>query len=616
MPPGLLPYYLALAPSPSDARLAFAVARPMTADEDPGVSVCVEDPGPGTCVEVFRFSRFAGVLLGWSADAERLAFAQGTVLMTRDRDGGLQMSSLQDPVEAIGFDEGQRLWVLAGGRLEAIGDDRAVMAFDAVVAFAAHGWVAYARREVDGVGIHAVEGGQVRRLASIARPFESITLSIAGRYLVVAMLSAPCLDAIDACVLRIELSSARIDEILDCRLPTGFNAGPGLQVAIGPDGAVHAACELAACTQLWSLGPGRSPVPVTPDGFEVFEFALHPLGERLAVIASDTRTPEGGADRQLLLGQRIGDDWRFLPPMAGIHEMPRWRGDGRLEVLRGDDGAWVKARLDPDAPQPDPSDLAAQAASRLPCRLVAPASTTDTFDLLQFAGPRHRGTGILLLPRLHQQFVAGAQAFFFHHLLFSIARALAADGHAVAIVSGPGAIGRGQARRRLSQPYLTALPEVLVAAADLLRQRGCRSVGLLAGSLAAVPGLRVLGAGSAFSAAAFVAPLFEASIPITAPVRQHLLDPVAVRSFDAAAADLSVPVLVVHGALDEVAPLSQVVRLCQATGASGLVDVCLLEGEGHIFRKPGSWRCTASRIGTFFASALRAGRGWRSTAPG
>ena len=39
MPPGLLPYYLALAPSPSDARLAFAVARPMTADEDPGVSV-------------------------------------------------------------------------------------------------------------------------------------------------------------------------------------------------------------------------------------------------------------------------------------------------------------------------------------------------------------------------------------------------------------------------------------------------------------------------------------------------------------------------------------------------------------------------------------------------
>ena len=223
---------------------------------------------------------------------------------------------------------------------------------------------------------------------------------------------------------------------------------------------------------------------------------------------------------------------------------------------------------------------------------------SSDYDILRLPGPRHRRAAIVLLPRLHQQFVAGAQAYFFHHLLFSIATALAADGYDVVVLHGPGAIGRGRARREPEGSYMVQLGAAARDLVHVLRDEGCQSVGVLAGSMAAIAALRLAGLDSPFSAFAFVAPLFEASIPVTAPLRHLLVDDPAVVSLDVAACELARPVLIVHGARDEVAPFSQVALVAR----HALVELCLLEDEGHIFTQPASWTRTQAAIHAFFAS--------------
>lgn len=593
MLPDVLPFYLAIESSPTDARIAFAVVRPVADDADLEVSVFLEDRN--ACIEVFRFSRLAFVHIAWSACGDLLAFAQNSTLMTRNADGALRLFALQGEVQLVGFDRDRRLWCLAGGRLEARFDGRVVAAINSVKSAAVCTTVVYCRRETVGVCLYLRDGDYEQRLACISENYELVKLTLRGTYLAAVLTSTSVRDQVSARILQFDLASSRMDTILDCQLPIGFNAGPGLAAVVTNAGDVYAAYEDGPCTRVWNLAPGRRAQPVSPDGFEVFDFVVHPDGNQLALIASDTRASLGTFDRQLLVGQRAGSSWRFLPPVAGVHDMPRWRADGLLEVLRGDTGRWIKSTHSPGQ---------AKAVPRAQIYVTALASGAVELDLLRLPGPDHRRSGIILLPRLHQQFAAGAQSLFFHHLLFSIARSLASDGYTVVTLSGPGAIGRGRRRRELAGSYLAHLRTALGEVVRTLRATGCQSVGILAGSLAAVPALRLLGQGSEFSACALVAPLFEASIPVTAPVRHHLLDDPHVQTLDAAAANLETPLFVVHGARDEVAPLSQVVRLCSRVPKASLIETCIFEDEGHIFKKLHSWQRAQSKIRAFFSSRM------------
>lgn len=593
--PDALPFYLALEPSPADERVALAVVRAGQAKGELGVSLIVDDRN--TELEVFRFSRLAPVCVTWSPSGRLLAFAQGTKLLIRNENGSLRLGSLPGDVQWLGFDRSERLWRLAGGTLTT---ELELDVIPGVEVAAACGLIAYCRLEPRGTCLYRIDGHTESLLVCISGDHATVKLSMRGPYLVAVLASAARQGQIAARVLRIHLPSGHVDTVLDRTLPCAFNAGPGLDASITTAGEVYAAFEDAPWTQLWQLGLGTKPKPVTPAGFEVFDFALSPAGDSLAVIASDTRQAQGSFERQLLVGRRAAGEWCFEPPIAGVHDMPRWRQDGALEILNGDVGRWRRAVY------PDRGKVQSNCTSG-PYR-VASLSGAVELDLLRLPGPEHRRFGVVLLPRLHQQFVAGAQSLFFHHLLFSIARGLAADGYTVVTFSGPGAIGRGRWRRELTGAYLPPLSAALNAIVRFLGESGCISFGLLAGSLAAVPALRLLGPCSAFSAAAFVAPLFEASIPVTTPVRNLLLDDALFPTFDAAAANLAVPVHIVHGAQDEVAPFSQVVRLCQRAGDPSLVTLHALANEGHIFRSMSAWIDTYSELSSFLAALGRPDR--------
>ncbi len=596
IPLDILPYYFALEPSPTDARSSFALTRLTPGQDEASVSIILEDQRQ--CSEIFRFTRLGFVKIAWSACGKFLAFAQHSNLMLRDPSGALRLISLPGDIQWLGFDRDGRLWSIADGRLEARIDSSTSTLTELVDGAVVADFAAYCRQEQSGLSIYVHDGNHHRQLACLADSTEytAVRLSLRGNYLIVVLASSSVDNRAQVRIVRFDLTTSGMETLLDEQLAFGFNAGPGIAAVTLRTGEVLAAFEKGACTRVWDLAPRMSPKAISPEGFEVFDFVLDSSEKEIAIIASDTHTPLGAAQRQLLFGRREGKQWAFSTPVAGIYDMPRWRMDGRLEVLCGDEGTWRKQVCDPnETGVVAPADW---------CTANHVSTEMVEYDFVRLPGPQHRQAAIILLPRIHQQFVAGAQSFFFHHLLFSIARGLALDGYTVVIPNGPGAIGRGHLRREPPGSYFGQLRSAIFDLANSLRAEGCKALGIFGGSLAAVPALRLLGPGTPFSACACVAPLFESSIPVTVPLKHHLVDDPAIESFGTAARNMQVPMLVIHGSSDEVAPLWQVTKLCKHVSDPALIELCILEEEGHIFKKPHSWERARMKIEVFFDSHL------------
>jgi alpha-beta hydrolase superfamily lysophospholipase len=300
----------------------------------------------------------------------------------------------------------------------------------------------------------------------------------------------------------------------------------------------------------------------------------------------------------LLLATKTRGEWRLVTRRSGAYHMPRWRNDGHLEILCGSSGRWSRRICYPDD---------AEEANDPPWIAHTQASAAGTvYDYLRLPGSENRCAGVILLPRLHQQFLAGAQPFFFHHALFCIARELALEGFTVTVLNGPGAIGRGRSQRESAQSYFADIRSAIHDLAQSLRAENCYTIGVLAGSMAAVPLLRLLGPQTHFAACALVAPLLEASIPVTDPVRPDLLDDPLIEALDDAVGQVQTPTLVVYGARDEVVPLDQMSRLYRRAPSPGIVELSVLEDEGHIFKQMSSWRHTLSTVESFFSAHLAA----------
>jgi len=63
----------------------------------------------------------------------------------------------------------------------------------------------------------------------------------------------------------------------------------------------------------------------------------------------------------------------------------------------------------------------------------------------------------------------------------------------------------------------------------------------------------------------------------------------------------------VRGAQDEVVPEGQILRLRNGIVRQDLIELCLLQEEGHVFRRAASWYRTQDVIQNFFASRLNQG---------
>src|SRR5262249_15073202 len=292
-----------------------------------------------------------------------------------------------------------------------------------------------------------------------------VELSLHGNYLAVALASTPDEDRAQAQVLRFDLTAAKAETLMDEHVAIGFNGGPGIRVSTLSTGEVLAAYENGPCTQLWLLAPGESPRPISPDGFEVFDYVADAGGTWLAIVASDTHTSLGASERQLLVGQREQSVWHFFRPMAGVYAMPRWRHDGRLEVLCGDNGRWSKRICTSGETEPvNGSEW---------CESFFVSKHSVEYDFVRLPGPLHRQAAVILLPRVHHECVVGAQSCFFFRLLFSISRSLASDGYSVLVLNGPGAIGRGRSRREPSGSYFGELRSAMDDLAESQRIEGC-----------------------------------------------------------------------------------------------------------------------------------------------
>ena len=593
----LLPYFFSTEPSPVHDSSAFAIARPVPKGVEAGISIVLEEAD--RCTEIFKFSRLGLVKIAWSHCGQLLAFAHDSTLMVRASNGELRLGSLNANVQWLGFDRDQQLWCVNGNRLEMFERGGMQTISESVESVAASTHLSYCRREDEGLRIYSVGKSSGKHSFFLPdMPADSrARLFSSGDYLLAVLQSAVVNRRSRVRIVRLNISTCETHTLLDEELAFGFNGGPSINAAVLETGDVFAAFETGDHTRVCALAPGMDgPEPISPEGFEVFDFALNGTGTRVAIIASDINTPDGACERQLLIGRRVdGGGWQFSKPSRGVYEAPRWRFNSGLEILQGSSGRWERTILDAD------QDFIEGASSPFSCH------SGPDYDFFDLPGPRHLNSAVILLPRFHQQFVAGGQSFFFNHLLFSVARGLADIGHCVVVLNGPGSVGRGRLRRELDGSYFCELRGAVSDLIQVLRTRGLQSFGILGGSMAAVPALRFACRGTSIAACAFVSPLFEASIPITEPWARFLRDDPNIESFEATAARAEAGLLVVRGAQDEVVPEGQILRLRNGIVRQDLIELCLLQEEGHVFRRAASWYRTQDVIQNFFASRLNQG---------
>lgn len=606
----MLPFYTGLAPSPTDGRSAFGVIRCVPDGVEPGVSVVLEDEV--LCQEIFRFDHLAPLRLAWNPSGDHLAFAQGTVMIVRDVEGNLHLETLPGNARWIGYDRDDRLWCLSEKTLIAWCGGRLELTIDDVEIASANRGACYVIRQSDGLRVYLHDGHRGRSLPWCPDVDEAPTVrfSADGRYLLVAARAGCERDRARAQIALFDLTSEEMHLLFDGVIAVGLSGGPDVDAVPLPNGTALACYETGAFARLWALAPDAEPLPISPDGCEVFDFATDPTGTQVAIIASNGEDDSGAFERQLLFGKRVRDAWQMSQPIRGVFDSPCWRGDGRVEVLCGERGRWARrihGRHD-----------TTEAATPTSCQVASASDGATSWDILRLKGtmPGCRKAGIIFMSRLHQQFTLGVQSFFFHHALIAIAANLANDGYSVVAVNGPGAIGRGRGRREPDQAtgsYFAQMKRAIDGVQYQLREEGCLSIGVVAGSLAAVLALRMIGVDTKIAACACVAPLFEASIPPVTPWWPQLFDDPLIHRLEQAAQEVRTPLLVVHGARDESAPIEQVTRVRAGIGNRTPFDLLLLEDEGHIFKRIESWRRTELAITNFFSTHLPTGASDHST---
>jgi hypothetical protein len=206
----------------------------------------------------------------------------------------------------------------------------------------------------------------------------------------------------------------------------------------------------------------------------------------------------------------------------------------------------------------------------------------------------------------HRQLTSGTQDSFFHQWLFSAVLKLNSSRVNVVGLNAPGSIGLGvQTRQPPSSPLslVERISEAICSIVNDLKQEGTDRVGIMCGSLAALPVLRCLPRLEVQTACCFVSAIFDPAAAIDC----HWLPLVGRRSdekllFQTKAERTSL--MFIHGEEDEFAPATECVRFICSLLDEVDTQLVLLPGEGHIFRNPASWRDVANEACSFFHRRL------------
>jgi dipeptidyl aminopeptidase/acylaminoacyl peptidase len=182
--------------------------------------------------------------------------------------------------------------------------------------------------------------------------------------------------------------------------------------------------------------------------------------------------------------------------------------------------------------------------------------------------------------------------------LLSLLKAFAKAGYLVTCLDGPGSRGRGRFYREATKNWVHETAEIVAARVVSLLSDGITRVGIVAGSLGALPVLHFIRKENV-SAAVLFSPVYHPKLPALIDwqhlfgATEELLGP------EQLASDVRTPVLVLHGLRDEVSPAGQSSRFVSYLGANIPCEYTTFPDEGHIFRSPENWK-TSLRLASAF----------------
>ena len=367
-------------------------------------------------------------------------------------------------------------------------------------------------------------------------------------------------------------------------------------------GRVLMLAEIEDYPRAWLLGFEQTPQAISPESIEVFQVAPCVQTGTVALVGSDISRPDQSTIRHLIVAKSKEGSWENSKLESGCFLLPKWLDRAHLLYARdpGEDYQWTIAVRNVEQIAPNVSTrvshlctLARSDDDGVICTVIQPRShLANTAAILYVQGP-------------HRQITEGAQDTFFHQWLFLVAIKTSAPAVTVIGVNGPGSLGLGARTREPSghnSMLVTRVEKAIEAVITSLHRHGIDQIGILCGSLGALPVLQYLTVAQHPIAVCFVSPIISAS----GALASHWQQLISAKDFlkDPPKLPRGTRLLLIHGEYDEFTSVEDCVGFIRRLPPDVSSDFMLLSEEGHVFRNSASWKSLATRSRVFFSRAF------------
>jgi pimeloyl-ACP methyl ester carboxylesterase len=185
---------------------------------------------------------------------------------------------------------------------------------------------------------------------------------------------------------------------------------------------------------------------------------------------------------------------------------------------------------------------------------------------------------------------------------------LAAASPSIAVIgiNAPGSLGLGAQTRQPTNsplPLVERAAYVLSSYIDDLKEEGIERIGMMSGSLGALPVLHCLADLNAETACCFVSAVLDPAVAVD-PTWLSLFGEREHTQLRLNQMQKGTRLMFIHGERDEFTPAAECVRLIRSLPNDIDARLVLLPNEGHIFRRPESWKAITANTVNFFQTAL------------
>jgi len=578
------PFLFRVLPSPAGDWVASSTAWH---GQSHGLGVLIGPSDGSRSEQIVSFEKLLSVPMSWSSDSRFFACAQDDICCIWEG-GRVTTRKLPAPVRELAWDREGELWGLSRDLLW-----RASLR-NSFTPETIMGGVMAVSMAPDTVAVRRVQGLlEIVFVATPGRPALAWPITLQTRPAVAASADGSGLfvfaqERSGPSRLRTEIACVDVSSGDSRRLFAGeMAAGLGGPIAGWSPWTGRSALlvgELDEYARVFRLdADAKEPAPLSPPGLEVSAFAASAATGRVAIVGTPSSEDRCGLENWLFVhDETLAEGTRNTLVSRGVNSQPAWDAGGRrVFYIHAIDGFRSRMRFY------EPGDGTARTATDEP-KSGFGACRPEHFSILELRRPATARAALIHLQGPHRRFLNGPQPTFFHHALLSLLEEFADAGVLVQCPNSAGSLGKGRDYREGVASWLNETVTTLASMTTSLRNAGFERIGVVAGSLGALPAIHFL-TSHHLAAAALVSPVYHPRIPALKDW-QHLFGDVAnLPGPEQLAVTIRTPLLILHGLQDEMSAAEQSSRFASRMPADVACEYLTFSDEEHIFRHPNTW---------------------------